>query len=101
VVRAYFGYTLLLLYVLEYNYRWYLNNDPTNWISPTYSNTLASKSGSLYFESVSGSDAADYHCSVSIEDGGTESVNSAAYRLEIDEGSSKFIYRKFTSAMSN
>jgi len=89
------------LNVSEYNYRWYLNNDPTNWISPTYSNTLASKSGSLYFESVSGSDAADYHCSVSIEDGGTESVNSAAYRLEIDEGSSKFIYRKFTSAMSN
>ncbi|KAF6038307.1 CNTN3 [Bugula neritina] len=70
---------------IRYNYRWFKNNDPTDWISPLYANHIfVSKSGSLYFSSVTSADDAAYYCTVSIEGGGTESRTSAAYNLIVD-----------------
>jgi len=48
-----------------------------------------SKSGSLYFSSVTSADDAAYYCTVSIEGGGTESRTSAAYNLIVDTSPSE------------
>lgn len=70
--------------ILGYSYKWFINEQPNEWINTLYRNhILVSASGGLYFSSVTKSDVARYYCSVSLN-GGTVSRTSAAYNLIVD-----------------
>ena len=48
-------------------------------------------SGSLYFSSITVSDSAAYHCTVTV-DGGAESRTSPAYNLVVDTSPSEYFF---------
>lgn len=83
VMPSYFIFT-------GYSYVWFLNGDPSEYVTSDYNNHIfESTGGTLYFSAVFKSDAALYACAVSVE-GGEETRNSPNYDLRVDTSSSEF-----------